>query len=122
MQAWNLSILSRRNGEKTSNQRSTGRVIAADAVCSLGTVMDISSGGMRVRRRGPAPVVEGDKFVVELNVAESRFAVPVEVKRIVKVGWRTYDYGLSFGEIPEEMRQRFSWIARMAAPGTRYDL
>jgi hypothetical protein len=120
MQAWNLSILNR-TGEARENRRKTGRMIAADATCSLGTVIDISSGGARVRRRGPSPVQVGDQFIIELEVAEAKFTLPVEVRRIVKVGWRTHDYGLRFGEIPEAARQQFSWLARMAAPGRSYE-
>ncbi len=97
------------------NHRLAGRLAADDAESSLGKVMDISATGLRVRRRGAAPVRVGSVFMMDLHAAGRTLRAPVEVVRIQKVGWRTFDYGLKFGDLPDDVRAEFGRFARMAS-------
>ncbi|BAM02658.1 PilZ domain-containing protein [Phycisphaera mikurensis] len=100
---------------RQQNQRKNGRLAAQDAHTALGEVLDISASGMRIRRRGTKPVEVGSHFLLDLYVCGRAVRLPVEVVRIMKSGWRSYDYGLRFGELPPEMRAQFGMLARMAA-------
>lgn len=97
------------------NKRKNGRLAAQDAHTALGEVLDISGSGMRIRSRGPKRVNIGDAFLLDLYVCGRAVRLPVEVMRIQKAGWRSYDYGLRFGVLPPEMRVQFGMLARMAS-------
>ncbi len=97
------------------NQRRAGRVRAADTTTSLGQVLDISANGLRVRRKGAAPVKIGSTFMIDLHAAGRILRAPVEVVRIQKIGWRTFDYGLKFGELPDDVRAEFGRFCRMVS-------
>lgn len=98
-----------------NNRRRHGRLTAQDTKSSLGIVMDISCSGLRVRRKGRPPISVGETFMIDLNAAGRVLRAPITLIYIRKIGWRTYDYGLEFGDIPDEIRSEFSQLARMAS-------
>lgn len=100
------------------NQRRAGRIVAEDAACSLGTIVDMSAGGMCVQRKGAAPVRVGSQFMLDLQLAGRVLRAPVEVMRIQKIGWRTFEYGLKFGNWPDDIRAEFGRLVRMASKAT----
>ena len=97
------------------NQRRAGRLAAEDATTSLGKVLDISANGLRVRRKGAAPLKVGSTFMIDLHAAGRVLRAPVEVVRIQKIGWRTFDYGLKFGELGDDIRAEFGRFVRMVS-------
>ncbi|MEM1446369.1 MAG: PilZ domain-containing protein [Planctomycetota bacterium] len=100
------------------NQRRAGRIVAEDAKCSLGKIVDMSAGGVCVQRKGAAPVRVGSQFMLDLQIAGRVLRAPVEVMRIQKIGWRSFEYGLKFGDWPDEVRAEFGRLVRMTAKAT----
>ncbi|MEM7576801.1 MAG: PilZ domain-containing protein [Planctomycetota bacterium] len=100
------------------NQRHSGRILAEDATCSLGQIVDMSSGGVCVQRKGAAPVRVGSQFMLDLQIAGRVLRAPVEVMRIQKIGWRSFEYGLKFGDWPDDIRAEFGRLVRMTAKAT----
>ncbi|MEM8782778.1 MAG: PilZ domain-containing protein [Planctomycetota bacterium] len=102
------------------NQRRAGRIVAEDAACSLGKIVDMSAGGVCVQRKGAAPVRVGSTFMLDLQIAGRILRAPVEVMRIQKIGWRTFEYGLKFGDWPDDVRAEFGRLVRMTAKATNF--
>jgi len=107
----NMSPLVRDEFENT--QRRFGRVKCKEISCSLGQVLDLSAGGMRIRSRGTMGLRVGESVGVTLR-AESGFLIPVpsRVVWMTKSGWRNCELGLTFMELSNSARESLSGIAR----------
>ena len=94
------------------SQRRSGRVRCRDLHCSLGEVLDLSAGGMRVRGRPDKALAVG--VAVEVALLCSPFVVHLKA-RIVwvrKSGWRTQELGLMFLDLSAPSRRSLNDLAR----------
>src|SRR6266550_8641819 len=67
--------------------------------CSLGDVVDLSAGGIRLRGRGKTPVCRGQIIPLTLRAHESEVTVKSRVVHIRRVGLRTWEAGFAFVDI-----------------------
>ena len=118
MQVWRTTLSGTTVSQERENRRH-GRLATEGAVSTLGTVQDISASGMRVHRKGVPPVEVGQMFRLEIRLDIETLAVMVIVRRIVKLGWRRYEYGLEFSELTDADRARLTRFARTAACASR---
>ena len=105
--------------ETEDERRKFGRLRTEGTDSSMGQVVDISAGGMRVVRKGALPVQEGERFRVDLQVDKEIMEIAVEVRRIRKTGRRQFEFGLQFVNLAEDTRRRLVKLARMAATSPR---
>ncbi len=97
--------------EGDSNRRRRGRVKSTGSVTSnLGSVLDISSGGLRVLSKTK---VEGEGRV-ELILPTDRVIVPARVAWCHKVAFRKYVVGLEFINLTPELTQKLAEIGTAA--------
>jgi hypothetical protein len=93
--------------EKPSDRRRHRRIKATGSVtCNLGTVLDISGGGLRVLSKSKA---DGEGRV-ELTSTTLRVIVPARVVWCHKVGFRKYVMGLEFTSLTPELTRQLSEI------------
>ncbi|MDX2131201.1 MAG: PilZ domain-containing protein [Planctomycetota bacterium] len=99
---------------KPSDLRKFGRLRCQDVQCSLGTVTDLSRGGMRVRMaRKPPPV--GAPFTVRL------FAMGHEIYLNCSVCWSRssglwrYELGVAFDQVADNAKSVLAELARSCA-------
>ena len=97
--------------EGDSDRRRRGRVKCAGSVTSnLGSVLDISSGGLRVLSKTK---VEGEGRV-ELISPTDRVILPARVVWCHKVAFRKYVMGLEFINLSPELTQKLTEIGTAA--------
>jgi hypothetical protein len=118
MKIWRTSMGTTTQGMEDDRRR-FGRLRTEGTQSSLGQVVDISGGGMRVLRKGAMPVREGERFRVDLQVDQEVLEIDVEVRRVRKMGRRKYEFGLQFLNLGEAERFRLVRLARMAATSPR---
>ena len=100
-------------------RRRYGRLKTEGTESSMGQVLDISAGGMRVVRKGALPVHEGEKFRVDLQVDKEIIELDVHVRRVRKLGRRKFEFGLEFINLGDEDRMKLIRLARSASNGAR---
>ena len=100
--------------QQAVNGRRYGRVLCQDVKCTLGTVLDISAGGMRVRSRRKPPE-PGTALVVGLRTLGSEIVVECEVMWARARGLLSHESGLQFREPTPEVRRALVELARAAA-------
>lgn len=100
--------------QQAVNGRRYGRVLCQDVKCTLGTVLDISAGGMRVRSRRKPPK-PGTTLVVGLRALGGEIVVECTVKWTRARGLLFHESGLQFMESTPEMRRALVELARAAA-------
>src|SRR3954466_5572368 len=81
--------------DKRRYPRFATRVIA----CSLGDVVDLSAGGIRLRGRGKTPVCGGQIIPPTLKPHESETVTKARVVHIRRVGLRTWEAGFAFVDL-----------------------
>ena len=67
--------------------------------CSLGDVVDISAGGIRLRGRGKMPVCRGQIIPLSLKAHDSETQTKARVVHIRRVGLRTWEAGFAFVDL-----------------------
>jgi len=67
--------------------------------CSLGDVVDLSAGGIRLRGRGKTPVCRGQIVPLTLKAHESEAHTKARVVHIRRVGLRTWEAGFAFVDL-----------------------
>jgi hypothetical protein len=94
-------------------RRKTGRIKGGKLRCNLGSVIDISAGGMRVRssRRLQGHVK------VELWTHLRRAKVRAEVVWCGRLRFRRYEVGLQFLDMSDEAKQDLTAMALYARHG-----
>ena len=67
--------------------------------CSLGDVVDLSAGGIRLRGRGKTPVCRGQIIPLTLKAHDSETVTKARVVHIRRVGLRTWEAGFAFVDL-----------------------
>lgn len=102
--------------------RRRGRVRTDTLACSLGEVIDLSAGGLRVRCPARNPPAIGDTCTIAFNHELARLSVKARVRWFQRVGWSAIIVGLEFFDLAEHDRAAISelmltgmdqrWLAR----------
>lgn len=91
-----------------ADERRAGvRLLQESLMCSLGHVLDLSIGGMRIRA---SRALEGE-HEVELKDAEEPLALKAQVAWCHRMGFRKYQVGLLFLDTTPEQRQHLTRLA-----------
>jgi len=96
-----------------AEQRRHGRLNCSLLDCHLGTVVDFSRSGLRVRcrRRQPEP---GELVLLKLTCFGLSFKVWARVIWVKKSGLFRHDVGMSFVEVSPQLAFKINEIARVA--------
>lgn len=92
-----------------SNMRKHGRVRASSVWCSHGTVLDLSAGGVRLRR---TRAMSGDQ-VLRLQAEDEGLTVRARVVWAQKLGFRKHEIGLEFYDLPDRAKTMIRRLATM---------
>jgi hypothetical protein len=95
-----------------NSNRKYGRVRCRQIGCSLGDVLDLSAGGMRVGSRGSMGLREGDTVGVTLGANQAPIPLRCRVVWRRKVSWRSWEMGMTFLEPTAETREALNHVAR----------
>lgn len=91
-----------------ADERRAGvRLLQESLMCSLGHVLDLSIGGMRIRA---SRALEGE-HEVELKDAEEPLTLKAQVAWCHRMGFRKYQVGLLFLDTTPEQRQHLTRLA-----------
>ncbi|WP_432798181.1 PilZ domain-containing protein [Poriferisphaera sp. WC338] len=99
---------------KEDDRRRHGRLRCESTKCSMGKVIDLSASGMCIERKGKC-VKEGESFELTIQYDKIQVMFPVIVKRVQKIGFRRYQYGLAFDQIDENQQAVLNQFAQLAA-------
>lgn len=94
------------------NRRRSGRLRCEAVRCSMGEVIDISAGGMRVFRRNRPGAHAGDTVTVTLDAMGHQIKAPVRICRVDCQGLFKVEIGLEFTQLTPELRATLNEIAR----------
>lgn len=100
-----------------NQKRRTGRIAPEGVECDLGTVLDLSAGGVRISGRGPRPGEQGEKVMLQLDWGLGKLEFEGVITRIDRrriFGWIA---GVKFENITPERRQALSKASMLAASG-----
>lgn len=97
-----------------ANGRRYGRVLCQDVKCTLGTVLDLSAGGMRVRSRRKPPE-PGSTMMVGLRALEGEIVLECTVKWARARGLLSYEAGVEFVNATPGVRRALAELARASA-------
>ncbi len=98
-------------------RRRCGRIHTELLKCNLGSVVDLSASGMKVRRKSIFRPRRRRTRVV-LRTIDGVSTIPARIVRVHKIAPRTWDLGIEFARIDERMRTRITEIARLAGVRT----
>ncbi|MFG0251253.1 MAG: PilZ domain-containing protein [Phycisphaerales bacterium JB038] len=98
-----------------SSRRRFGRMRIEHLPCSLGTVLDLSAGGLRVLTNKLSAKKLGEMVPVELNGTHRSGTFQAEVTWSERVGFRRHVVGLRFLDLTDEQRATIAAIARAYA-------
>lgn len=96
------------------NRRRAGRVFTHHVECSLGTVLDLSATGLRVRTGMRPGVVVGEVFWMTIGGYSGKFQVKCQCAWVKKAGWFSHEVGIHFLEVDPESRAHLTEIGRSA--------
>jgi len=97
-----------------ANGRRYGRVLCQDVKCTLGTVLDLSAGGMRVRSRRKPPE-PGTTLLVGLRALDGEIVLSCRVMWARARGLLSHEVGVEFVDTTPEVRRALTNLARAAA-------
>jgi c-di-GMP-binding flagellar brake protein YcgR len=83
------------------------------AHCTMGEILDLSAGGMRVHSR--VKVEKGHDMTITIITQHGPVSVDCKVAWVKRVKFFWYQIGLEFGAIDPELRRSLSEFARVAA-------
>ena len=86
-----------------------------DIQCTLGTVLDLSASGLRVRVSGGLRVAKGDRFTMTIQTLDGPMLAPVEVTWTRRAGWRKHEIGIVFREVGPALSRALAGLARASA-------
>ena len=97
---------------KGPEHRTRGRIRCGDVQTNLGNVLDISSGGMRIKGRGACPPMGQ---VVDLKLQGLTMCVVVACRLVWKKrsGLFRWTYGFEFVDLSEDQRKCLAEILRV---------
>lgn len=98
----------------SANARRHGRLCCSGIKSSLGTVLDISASGLRIRcgRRGPSP---GDTIEIFLVGSERCIKFAAKVVWARRTSFLKRELGLEYAEMIDDMRRSLTIIVRDAS-------
>ncbi len=96
-----------------SDRRRSGRFKGGRLGCSIGKVIDLSGGGMRIRRATRL----SSQMDVRLWTANRQITVPAKVAWVRRIGFRKYEIGLEFRSLTAETEKDLSTFAAYLAAG-----
>ncbi len=96
-----------------TDRRRFGRFKGSRLGCSIGNVVDLSGGGLRVRRSTRL----SSQMDVKLWTAKRQITVPAKVAWVRRIGFRKYEIGLEFRDLTPETRKDLSTFAAYLAAG-----
>ena len=96
-----------------SDRRQSGRCKGSRLGCSIGKVIDLSGGGLRVR----CPTRLSSQMDVKLWTAKRQITVPAKVAWVRRIGFRKYEIGLEFRDLSPETQKDLSTFAAYLAAG-----
>jgi len=108
-----LDSLSR--GRRPDDRRRGGRVRVELTDTSLGRVLDLSPTGVRVARRWPTALRQGDRVSLVIRSVQGRLTVLAEVVWVRKAGLLGRQVGLRFEGLDDAQRHLLTHIGRSAA-------
>mgnify|MGYP001600310482 CR=1 FL=1 len=94
------------------NRRVAGRVALQHIECSLGSVLDLSSTGMKLMCKCKPPIGVGEPFSMVLIGLDGPVPVTCRAVWIRKSGWRAYQTGVTFIDMTPELREAIATLAR----------
>jgi hypothetical protein len=103
-------------------RRRYGRVRVGNVRCTLGRVMDISAGGLRVLNRSMTPVKTNSIIPVQVEAAQGWVQASVRVAWVRPAGMFRQEMGLEIVEIEDEGRQALLELARRDGCGGGFSL
>ncbi len=94
-------------------KRRHGRIRCQDVECNLGTILDVSASGMRVRSRKSLAV---DKScAIRLSTSDVCVEIQAVVRWCARAGIFAHEAGLEFVTVHDDARRILSELARTAA-------
>jgi hypothetical protein len=100
---------------KPENKRRHGRVKCQHIGCTLGTVVDLSASGLRIKGPGKPKVVAGDRFTMTIQTLEGPMLAPVAVAWTRKLAWRKHEIGVTFLDVGPALSKALTALARASA-------
>lgn len=121
LRARNQDPLSLANPKSSgAESRRAGRLRCQAVRCSLGEVLDLSAGGMRVAAKRDPGISADTVFDVRIDSPTGPCTVKAHVVWVTKRGWRRYELGVRFVELTPESRATLTLIARAAPTNTTF--
>jgi hypothetical protein len=99
----------------SDSRRRFGRLRCEEVSCSLGAVLDLSAGGMRVASPKSKWFPLGDEVTVTLFGNSTSLLIRARIAWSRKTGWRTGEIGLMFLDMSPEARASLTRFAVAAA-------
>lgn len=100
-------------GRANADGRRSGRVRLHGIVSTIGTVLDLSVSGMRVRCAARVPAI-GAAVTTMISTPDGPLEVVGTVVWTRKCGWITHEAGIRFGQTSPPVREALTRLARMA--------
>jgi hypothetical protein len=85
--------------------------------CDLGTVLDLSTGGMRVACAGKPPLRVGQGGRIKLRIPEGSLAITGRVVWLRRTGLRRYQMGIEFLNVKKSVATALDRLARFGFIG-----
>lgn len=98
------------------NRRRHGRVRCDDLRCSLGTVLDLSASGARVRTTGRRLPEKGRRVAISIHGDESTIHLQARVVRATRTGLLHGEVALEFVDVTPEIHAELLRLARGVMP------
>ncbi len=96
-----------------SERRHHGRLRCSLLRCQLGTILDFSARGARIRCRRREPKV-GEMILLRIHCLELAVKAWVEVVWVQRLGLMRYELGVRFTEVNTQLGGKLNEIARIA--------
>jgi hypothetical protein len=96
-----------------TDRRQYGRLKGTRLGCNIGTVIDLSGGGLRIRRSTRL----SSQMDVKLWTAKRQITVPAKVAWVRRIGFRKYEVGLEFRDLSPDTQKDLSTFAAYLSAG-----
>lgn len=97
-----------------NNARRHGRLMTQDVGCSLGTILDLSASGLRIRSSQGSPAI-GEIVGVTLTANDEVFIFTCATRWVRRAGFFKHEVGLEFLNLSETDRRTLTTLARACA-------